>query len=499
MAEMLNDVQNFLESVNNKVQAHELLAACGIRNDSHVVAEANCEDAKTTLQQEAQEFLSHAAKKRQHIFLMSQPGIGKTTMVQKLLNMLKEHEGDGVEVAGFYTEEVRDGSGRRFGFDVVRVGGANNTPSRSALARIGQTQPRVGKYTVDVSAFDAFALPALEQPCQEAALPENPRLYTALDGSVEAVQLIGERSQESGGGFLIMVPSSGKEVVVDDVSQLQAVPPNLKANASDSPEPTACQRLCVCDEVGKMELLSLRFGPALLGALDSGAVVLGTLPQPVKGQRDPEIVEKVKRRADVRLVRITRGNRDALVSQVYTSLRESLSLGPPGTSQPRPVKRKHPEASDKPATSPEESTTAGTEAKTEKDILREKRKAAKAKEAAKRELAAKIAREKRKARAAARSKAREAANEVMEVEDEEFSDAVEDAGDVDDEGGVEAEDLDAIVDVESAKVGKAMPPARKLHTTSSVVQSSVPKPKGASRQTIRVELSKSPSGVVCLE
>merc|ERR1712079_516399 len=68
--------------------------------------------------------------------------------------------------------------------------------------------------------------------------------------------------------------------------------------------------------------------------------VLGTLPQPARGQRDHEVVERVKRRADVRVVRITRNNRDSVVSQVYSTLRESLNLGPPGTGRPQVNKRK---------------------------------------------------------------------------------------------------------------------------------------------------------------
>lgn len=54
------------------------------------------------------------------------PGVGKTTLVQKACEALRS---SGVEVEGFYTEEVREGAGR-VGFDVVTVGGA-----RAPLAR----------------------------------------------------------------------------------------------------------------------------------------------------------------------------------------------------------------------------------------------------------------------------------------------------------------------------------------------------------------------------
>merc|ERR1712048_42889 len=102
-------------------------------------------------------------------------------------------------------------------------------------------------------------------------------------------------------------------------------------------ERRAMPRVCVCDEVGKMELLSIEFGPAFMEALkDGSAMLLGTLPQPAKGQRDHEVVDAVKKRTDAKVLRITRNNRDPLVAQAYAQLRECLGLGPPGTGKRRP-------------------------------------------------------------------------------------------------------------------------------------------------------------------
>jgi nucleoside-triphosphatase len=55
------------------------------------------------------------------------PGIGKTTLVQKVCNMLRD---GGFSVKGFFTEELRKG-GTRVGFDVVTLDG-----KRGALARL---------------------------------------------------------------------------------------------------------------------------------------------------------------------------------------------------------------------------------------------------------------------------------------------------------------------------------------------------------------------------
>ena len=62
-------------------------------------------------------------------------GIGKTTLVRKVCSLLQQREG--IEVHGFYTEEVRErtsgGRGSRIGFDVVTLSG-----NRAPLARVGR-------------------------------------------------------------------------------------------------------------------------------------------------------------------------------------------------------------------------------------------------------------------------------------------------------------------------------------------------------------------------
>jgi nucleoside-triphosphatase len=66
---------------------------------------------------------------------------------------------EGFPLWGFTTQEIRDG-GRRIGFEAETVLG-----QRAVLARIDLPgPPRVGKYGVDLSAFEKLVLPALRRP-----------------------------------------------------------------------------------------------------------------------------------------------------------------------------------------------------------------------------------------------------------------------------------------------------------------------------------------------
>lgn len=57
---------------------------------------------------------------------LSLSGVGKTTLIQKAITVLQS---SGLPVDGFYTQEVRQG-GKRIGFDVVTLSGAQGPLSR---------------------------------------------------------------------------------------------------------------------------------------------------------------------------------------------------------------------------------------------------------------------------------------------------------------------------------------------------------------------------------
>ncbi len=77
------------------------------------------------------------------LLLTGLPGVGKTTVVMKVM------EGLGERALGFYTEEVRE-KGRRVGFRLVTTWGEEGW-----LARVGFSSPyRVSRYRVDLAFLD---------------------------------------------------------------------------------------------------------------------------------------------------------------------------------------------------------------------------------------------------------------------------------------------------------------------------------------------------------
>lgn len=93
------------------------------------------------------------------IFLTGRPGVGKTTVIIKVVEGFRGRAG------GFYTQEIRKGNLRE-GFQVRTLDGRDGV-----LAHVGHSGPfRVGRYGVDVDAFDEIALPSLERALERDEL-----------------------------------------------------------------------------------------------------------------------------------------------------------------------------------------------------------------------------------------------------------------------------------------------------------------------------------------
>jgi 5-formyltetrahydrofolate cyclo-ligase len=168
------------------------------------------------------------------LLLEGRPGIGKTTVARRLLKLLREA---GVPVGGFTTRELRTG-GRREGFMVEAASGAHEVLAHVRLPG----PPRVGRYGVDLAAFDRVALPALREP------------------------------------------GTGGVVVVD--------------------------------ELGRMELASAPFRDAVVELLERDVAVVATVHR-----ARHQLTDALKRRRDVRVLRVTEATRDALPRQLMERLR----------------------------------------------------------------------------------------------------------------------------------------------------------------------------------
>ena len=93
------------------------------------------------------------------VLIAGRPGAGKTTALSRLSELLREA---GVPLSGFLTRELRQ-RGKRVGFEIETFEG-----ERGVLAHVELPgPPRVGRYGVDLEAFEALALPEIKRSGKE--------------------------------------------------------------------------------------------------------------------------------------------------------------------------------------------------------------------------------------------------------------------------------------------------------------------------------------------
>lgn len=89
------------------------------------------------------------------IFLTGRAGSGKSTVLLETVKLLKNKN---IKVGGIITPEIREG-GKRVGFYVKDVFSQKMEVFASVDFKIG---PKLGKYGIDINAFDKIALPAID-------------------------------------------------------------------------------------------------------------------------------------------------------------------------------------------------------------------------------------------------------------------------------------------------------------------------------------------------
>lgn len=139
-----------------------------------------------------------------NVLITGRPGVGKTTVIMRLAELLADHS-----LAGFYTEELRGRHGR-FGFRAVTLTGHEAT-----LAHVDvESTARVGRYGVDVPAFEALVLPELARTCDIVLIDEigkmecfSSRFISAVESLLDSPTSVVATVAMKGRGFIEEVKS----------------------------------------------------------------------------------------------------------------------------------------------------------------------------------------------------------------------------------------------------------------------------------------------------
>lgn len=113
------------------------------------------------------------------LLLEGRPGIGKTTVARRVVDRLRAA---GCPVAGFTTEELREG-GERAGFRIESVRGPAGILAHVDLPG----PPSVGRYGVDLETLERIALPAISGNAPVTVIDELGKMELASEELCRAV------------------------------------------------------------------------------------------------------------------------------------------------------------------------------------------------------------------------------------------------------------------------------------------------------------------------
>ncbi|MEM3673782.1 MAG: NTPase [Candidatus Bathyarchaeia archaeon] len=153
---------------------------------------------------------------RKRIFLLTgNPGIGKTTVLLKVVEDLKTK---GYSVGGMISREVRS-RGARVGFEILDL----SDGKRGWLAHINQkTGPQIGKYRVnleDLNSVGAEAILKAIKECAVVAIDEVGPMELFSEKFREAV----ERAVESGKLVVGVVHWKARDKLVENLKEREDV------------------------------------------------------------------------------------------------------------------------------------------------------------------------------------------------------------------------------------------------------------------------------------
>jgi nucleoside-triphosphatase len=101
---------------------------------------------------------------KKKILITSPPGMGKTTAIKKFVDLAKGK----LKISGFFTEEIRDASGKRTGFKILTLDG-----KVGVLADINLKSPyKVGKYGVNIKDIENIAIPSIDTDAEVIVIDE---------------------------------------------------------------------------------------------------------------------------------------------------------------------------------------------------------------------------------------------------------------------------------------------------------------------------------------
>ncbi|XP_070041452.1 uncharacterized protein [Nicotiana tomentosiformis] len=225
------------------------------------------------------------------------PGIGKTTLIVRVLETLR-NSNPNLKVQGFYTREIREGT-ERVGFEVVTLDGRKGILASNKISRLLVSDNILFfKFLFwiiicSMSVMGGFpAMPHDPLDAPRGVLASLPTPVATVGPVVSAAP--SDKRACASVAPPIAIASAQPQAKADSAARADnaaRADPDAKDKVAANGLAAALVRedtdLFIIDEVGKMELYSSSFFPAVLKVLQSNIPLLASIPIPKAGRDIP--------------------------------------------------------------------------------------------------------------------------------------------------------------------------------------------------------------------
>jgi nucleoside-triphosphatase THEP1 len=90
---------------------------------------------------------------KKNILITGNPGVGKTTLIQNIVSK------SAISAGGFYTSEMRDVVGKRWGFKITSLDGIEGIMASTDI----MSKYKISRYWIDVEAIDRVGVTAIRE------------------------------------------------------------------------------------------------------------------------------------------------------------------------------------------------------------------------------------------------------------------------------------------------------------------------------------------------
>lgn len=149
------------------------------------------------------------------------PGIGKTTLIKRLIDDLSKQS---IRLSGFYTEEVRDDKNNRIGFDIISFDGKRGILARHNDVTKQRSKFKVGQYNVFLEDLNEISKDVFNSNSKLIVIDEIGNMELMSEFFNQNLATLMQDIKSKSKSLIVTVPAQNRRnhAIIEEIKQLKS-------------------------------------------------------------------------------------------------------------------------------------------------------------------------------------------------------------------------------------------------------------------------------------